>query len=144
MKKIILFAIPAIFALAWSPGKLKAQVTAPTIYALSALDTLVNVDTTLTGFTALNNVVTIGGNKSVVHVWISTTKISGTVAGNVFVTGTVDGTYYQTISTTALTDQAGTKVYDYTYTNNAYKNIKVYVITSGTNSISVKRWILAR
>jgi hypothetical protein len=140
MKKILI-AI-TLLALFWLPGK--AQVTAPTIYKLSVKDTLIDADTTLTGLTSTNTNVAIGGNKSVIHVWVATTKISGTVAGNVFVTGTVDGTNYQTVSTTALTDQAGTKVYDYTYTNNAYKNLKVYVITSGTVHVAVERWVLAR
>lgn len=64
------------------------------------------------------------------------TKVSGTVAGTALFQGSMDGTKFYTISSTALANQTTNDLYyEDGYTNWNY--YRIYLPTSGTNTVTV-------
>lgn len=136
MKKILL-ALAFIISVAFVSN---AQVTVQNSVrtALSSLDTLIDADTTTTV------IVTPPGNKAALSFQAVVTKISGTVAGTVTLYGSLDGTNYAVLNTDTLTNTTGTKVYQFSYAYSPDYKYRFEVITSGTVSASVRRWVLYR
>jgi hypothetical protein len=113
--------------------------TNPATNFVPALDTLTNaVATPLTKFLA--------APYSTVTVAVSVTKISGTVAGTVTLTGSIDGVTYYAISGASaltLTDVASQGTL-WVLTGNPYSYYKVLGTGSGTMSASISAKVLPR
>lgn len=75
------------------------------------------------------------GGARVVGVQVAVTKVSGTVAGNIVLSGSLDGTNYHDIDTLTATNTTGTKYYaPFVISGNAapYTNYKVTHTGTGT------------
>ena len=75
------------------------------------------------------------GGARVVGVQVAVTKVSGTVAGNIILSGSLDGTNYHDIDTLTATNTAGTKYYaPFVISGNAapYTNYKLTHTGTGT------------
>lgn len=78
----------------------------------------------------------VPGPFKTVSIVLTTTKISGTIAGTVSWQGSNDGVTYGTISTTSLTDASG--AYVYKEVDKGYLYYKALITQSGTSSLSYK------
>lgn len=74
------------------------------------------------------------GTQKTVSIVLSTTKISGTIAGSVNWQGSHDGVIWNTISTTALVDAS--TVYGYKETDKAWLYYRALIAPTGTSSVS--------
>lgn len=111
-----------------------AQV--PKQMAVAVGDTLVNTDTLYKSFT-------ISAGYAVVGVQIVVTKISGTVAGNVIIQKTMDGSNWQNVDTLALSNVA-TNSGIYEYQAPAAGKMRVQFISAGTQSYTPRIWTVFR
>lgn len=104
---------------------------------MAVKDTITNADTS-------RQEVTITGPKANITFQVNVIKLTGTVAGNLKVYGSLDGSTYVTtpLTTTSLTD--GTVNYAVAYTTNSYKKYKVETVTTGTSTASVRTYLLYR
>jgi len=121
MKKFILLLFLGVFALS-----VNAQVVT------SDPDTITNAGTA-------DAIVKPGGGSVVVGVQVVVTKISGTVAGNCKLFGSIDGLNYVQIETTdslALTDVA-TQTYIWQVAPSPYDKLKCTCTGSGTMSAGI-------
>lgn len=85
----------------------------------------------------------IVGAKSAVTFQYVITKNSGTVAGTIVLSGSIDGgLHYFTLNTYTLTDASASPAVS--FTNNAYTYYKVTVTTTGTQNSNYKIWVLSR
>lgn len=120
MKKILIL-VSLIIGMATSAFCQRA-----TTMPLVAGDTLTNTDT-------LYKVITTTAGYSAIGIQPVVTKISGTVAGNVILQGSLDGINYVALDTLALANAAtNTKVF--TPAATPYVFYRVQFITSGTQS----------
>lgn len=99
-------------------------------------------DTTITNAGAPAYAVTVAGAKSNVTFGYNITKTSGTVAGTIVLSGSVDGTNYATLNTYTLTDASVNTSISYAY--NGYAKYKVTVNQTGTDVANYKIWLLYR
>lgn len=102
-----------------------------------ALDSLTNVDSTTYD-------IIVNGPKSTVAFQVNTIKISGTIAGFVYVWGSADGTNFATarLATIALND--ATYNYSFAQIGNPYQKYRVRIVTSGTSVITERAYVLYR
>ena len=102
----------------------------------SKLDTLTNADTSLLNFNAI-------GSK-VKSFEINALKISGTVAGKVYLQGTVDGSNWLNVDSLVLADQAAIQIKTVLPTVTSYYSYRTKCITTGTQSFSVQFFAVRR
>lgn len=102
----------------------------------SRLDTLTNVDTSYLTFVQL-------GSK-VKSFEIDATKISGTVAGKVYLQGSVSGNYWANIDSLVLADVATLQAKVVLPTVTSYASYRTKCITTGTQSFSVQLFTVRR
>lgn len=99
-------------------------------------------DTTITNAGAPSYAVTVAGPKSNVTFGYHITKTSGTVAGTIVLSGSVDGTNYAPLNTYTLTDANADASVSYSY--NGYAKYKVTINQTGTDVANYKIWLLHR
>ena len=97
---------------------------------------LLKTAVTMTNAQVDSTVVAISGSRSAITFNVQLTKVSGTTAGTIVLmyktTNRADEAWI-THTTTALTDQAGTKGYDFKLVNNPGVRYKLLLTTSGTS-----------
>lgn len=120
MKKILFLLSMALFTLI----SVQAQrVPTAVTRSISSFDTLTNVDTSAINYNSIGS--HVKGFQATV------TKVSGTVAGKVYLQGTIDGYAWVTIDSLTLSNQAtNTKIFPITATT--YNSYRSNAITSGT------------
>lgn len=99
-------------------------------------------DSTHTNALTSSFTIPVTGTKGTVTFQYVITKTSGTVAGTIVLSGTVDGTNYVVLNTYTLTDATATTSVTYAY--NPYAKYKVTVATTGTQVSNYKIWALYR
>lgn len=99
-------------------------------------------DTTITNAGAPSYTVTVAGPKSNVTFGYNITKTSGTVAGTIVLSGSVDGTNYATLKVDTLADASANLSVSYPY--NGYAKYKVTINQTGTDVANYKIWLLHR
>ena len=109
MKKILFVLLLSFVSLA-SFSQANTRITLLQQYG-TASDTITNSGTGYVG-RAFSGAATAFGFQAAI------TKVSGTVAGTIVLSGSIDGTNYHTISSQNLTDTAGTKYYIFTLDGN--------------------------
>jgi hypothetical protein len=135
MKKIFiaLFAFAICFAVSTANNTAHAQVYKTR--TLAAGDTASNATTIYLTKAAIED--------GIVAIQAKVTKISGTVAGTVWLQGSIDGTNFETISTDtlALANQTTNfKIWTISKTN--YSSYRIKVTTSGTQaSVATLSWL---
>lgn len=125
MKKLILIAVTALFALG-----LNAQVL------------MTGSPATITNTTPASVTKEVTGVSSSVSVQFVVTKVSGTIAGKAYVQVSLDGTNYVSIDSMTLTDVA-TNSQTTEIADNPYRFYKVQVVGSGTMAGTLSGYILA-
>lgn len=132
MKKI--FSILLIGALLFAvSNNSQAQV----FKTNSTVETLTNADTAYITFSAVED--------GVVSLFVKVTKTSGTVAGTIWLEGSVDGTNWESASadTLALANQTTNFRHWAVPENNKFMSYRVKIITTGTQ-VSVSRFSYLR
>lgn len=124
MKKFTVLLFAGLFAFMANSNAQLLKTTRP------VKDTCVNTDNTTINLGA------IPGEAVAFH--LTAAKVSGTVAGNAIFEGSVDGTNYVTLQTTALTDVAVNTI-TYTPTALSFSFYRIRVTTSGTCKINTIR-----
>ena len=120
MKRLYSLLVPLV-CLAFSVSAQRA-----TLMPLVAGDTLTNADT-------LYKVITVTAGYSALSIQPVVTKISGTVAGNVILQGSLNGVNYVNTDTLALTDATvNTKIFTKVTTPLVFYRLQF--ITAGTQS----------
>ena len=99
-------------------------------------------DTTITNGGSPSYTATIAGPKSNVTFGYNITKTSGTIAGTIVLSGSVDGTNYAVINTYTLTDASVNTSVPFNY--NGYAKYKVTVNQTGTSVANYQIWLLYR
>jgi len=108
---------------------------------------LLKAATTITAPTTDSTVVAITGSRSVVTFNAQLTKVSGTVAGSItlmYKTTKLASEQWITHTTTALTDQAGTKAYTFELAKNVGVQYKLVLTTTGTSVNTYRPYLLYR
>jgi hypothetical protein len=124
MKKLIFFLALFTAGLVFQSSAQLLKTTKP------VKDTCVNTD---------NTTITLGsipGDAVAFH--LTAAKVSGTVAGNAIFEGSIDGTNWVTLQTTALTDVAVNTI-TFTPTALSFAQYRIRVTTSGTCKINTIR-----
>lgn len=97
---------------------------------------LLKTAVTMTNAQTDSTIVAVGGSRSAITFNVQLTKVSGTTAGSIvllYKTTNLASEQWITHATTALTDQAGTKGYDFKLVNNPGVRYKLLLTTSGTS-----------
>ena len=119
----------------------KAQVQLSRNYAayLGVLDTLTNADTT-------TYTVSIVGLKNHLAIQADVTKISGTVSAKMYIYGSINGTTYITtpIDSISTGNTTGLVSYKYTTTSVPYQKLKLQWLSTATQSLSQRTYLLYR
>ncbi|KAA2245498.1 hypothetical protein F0L74_05945 [Chitinophaga agrisoli] len=133
MKKLlILSAVSMLVAVAF---ECQAQVVNQ-VQRITASDTLTNADTAYLSFNSIGS--------HLKSIQVSVDKISGTVAGSVFIQATVDGFNWDSVTDTlTLANQANNKR-TWFFTNTYYNSYRARSITSGTMQAKINAALLRR
>lgn len=113
-----------------------SQAQAPKRMSVAVGDTLVNTDTLYKTFD-------ISAGYAVVGVQVVVTKISGTVAGNVILQKTMDGTNWHNVDTLVLSNVA-TNAEMFEFQAPAAGKMRVQFISAGTQSYTPRIWTVFR
>lgn len=125
MKKILIIVIAALFAIGAN-----AQIR-----TVSAADTNTNAVTTYVNYNAVAS--------HVKSFQTTVTKVSGAVAGVIYLQATVDGIAWVTIDSLTLSDQVvNTKIFPITSTS--YNSYRSQFITTGSQVSYLKMAVLRR
>lgn len=102
-----------------------------------------NTDTIKTGALTVTKVINLTSGYSLVSFQPVVTKVSGTIAGKVYIAGSVDGTNYILADSLVLSDVAtNTKIFK--FTGNPYWKYKIWGVGTGTLKGLFTLWYLAR
>lgn len=130
---LLCFALVAISMLSTTGD---AQAQSPTKLPVVSADTLVNADTT-------SKVIAITGGFSTISIQPIITKRTGTVAGKVYLYGSVDGTNYIVSDSLTLSDVSKNTAI-WIKTPPAVGYYKITAITSGTQNSVLNLWYVTR
>ncbi len=97
-------------------------------------------DTTITNAASPSYNLQVVGAKTNVTFQYVITKTSGTVAGTIVLSGTIDGVNYVTLNSYTLTDATASTAISYDY--NGYTRYKVTITTTGNQVANYKIWAL--
>lgn len=137
MKKLLLLSLVLFIGATLC---VNAQNTSDFSGLLKTAVTVTNVQTDST-------IVSISGSRSAITFNVQLTKVSGTTAGSIvlmYKTTNLPSEQWVTLTTTALTDQAGTKGYDFRLPANVAVKYKLLLTTSGTSVNTYRPFLVYR
>jgi hypothetical protein len=108
---------------------------------------LLKTAVTMTNAQVDSTVVSIGGSRSAITFNVQLTKVSGTSAGSIvlmYKTTNLASEQWITHTTTALTDQSGTKAYTFELGRNVGVKYKLLLTTSGTSVNTYRPFLVYR
>ena len=101
-------------------------------------------DSIKTGALTVTKYLTLQGGYESVSIATVVTKVSGTVAGTVYIAGTVDGTNYTAALDSLTLSNVTTNHKIFMVTGNPYWKYKIWGVGSGTMNGVLTVWYLAR
>lgn len=136
MKNIFLLLFSALFML--------VGLNASAQYGKLVSDSNKTFVDTVTNTTTKTKFIKITGYQDVITIQANIEKISGTVAGSVWVSGSIDGSYYQSISDTLTATNVAKQSRIWTFNPSLYSYYKVNYKGSGTMSAKLSSFAIWR
>lgn len=101
-------------------------------------------DSIKTGALTVTKYLTLQGGYQSVSISTIVTKVSGTIAGKVYIAGTIDGTNYSAALDSMTLSNVAVNQKNWLITGNPYWKYKIWGVGSGTMNGVLTAWYLVR